>query len=60
MQGLRHYGTPSNHQNVAELNEALGKVERRLDALEGKCDVGHKPSMKGIFKKYKPYDLTQN
>ncbi|CAN6322450.1 unnamed protein product [Urochloa humidicola] len=53
IQGLCHYGTPSNRQNVAELNEALRKVERRLDVLEEKYDAGHKPSMKDIFKKYK-------
>lgn len=47
MQGVRHYGTPSNH-SITELIRAMRKVERRLDALEGKSR--DKPVVEEVLK----------
>ncbi|TVU15591.1 hypothetical protein EJB05_39121 [Eragrostis curvula] len=56
LKGLRHYGTPFNRDmNIAELNEALRKVQKRLGALEEKCYTYHKSSINDTFNKYKPH-----
>ncbi|CAN6197599.1 unnamed protein product [Urochloa humidicola] len=55
LQGVRQYGTPSNY-SIAELNRAMRKVEKRLDALEGKGDIGHKPLVEQVVKKYNPHE----
>ncbi|CAL5079928.1 unnamed protein product [Urochloa decumbens] len=51
LQGVRQYGTPSNY-SITELNRAMRKVERRLDALEGKVDIGHKPLVQQVLKNH--------
>ncbi|CAN6233745.1 unnamed protein product [Urochloa humidicola] len=55
LQGVRHYGTPSNY-SITELSRAMRKVERRLDALEGKGDIRHKPLSQQVLKNYKPHE----